>query len=70
MNYEIKRCSVYSFYTVDLKEKNAMKKIMRTVKKTIADMAKKSAGMEANNACSCMNYQMEETQAVKKLRKY
>ena len=47
-----------------------MQKITRTIKRAVADMAKKSARMEANTACSCMNFQMKEPQAVKKLRKF
>jgi len=47
-----------------------MQKTMRTVKKAIVNIAKKSASMEANTACPCMNYQSKEPQAVKKLRKF
>lgn len=47
-----------------------MQKIKNFIKKAIADMAKKSAGMEANTACPCMNFQPKEPQAVKKLRKF
>ncbi|MCI6811444.1 MAG: cyclic lactone autoinducer peptide [Lachnospiraceae bacterium] len=47
-----------------------MQKITRTIKRAVADMAKKSARMEANTACPCMNFQMKEPQAVKKLRKF
>lgn len=47
-----------------------MRKIKIIVKKAVAQMAKKSASMEANTACPCMNYQPEEPQDVKKLRKF
>lgn len=47
-----------------------MQKITMTIKKAIANMAKKSARMEANTACPCMNFQPKEPQAVKKLRKF
>lgn len=47
-----------------------MRKITRTVKKAIANLAKKSASMEANTACPFMNFQPKEPQAVKKLRKF
>lgn len=47
-----------------------MQKITRNAKKAVADMAKKSAKMEANTACPCMNYQPKEPQTVKKLRKF
>lgn len=47
-----------------------MQKITKIVKKAIADIAKKSAAMEANTACPCMNFQPKEPQAVKKLRKF
>lgn len=47
-----------------------MQKIKRIVKRAIANMAKRSAGMEANTACPCMNFQLKEPQDVKKLRKF
>lgn len=47
-----------------------MQKIIMTIKKAVADMAQKSARMEANTACPCMNFQRKEPQAVKKLRKF
>lgn len=71
INYDMKRHRVHFCDTVDVgKEGNAMQKITRTIKKAVADMAKKSASMEANTACPCMNYQPKEPQAVKKLRKF
>lgn len=47
-----------------------MQKIERIVKKTIAHMAKKSARLEANTACTCLNYQPKEPRSVKKLRRF
>ena len=47
-----------------------MQKLKKTVKKAIANMAKKSASMEANTACPCMNFQPKEPQNIKKLRKF
>ena len=47
-----------------------MQKITRVVKKAIANMAKRSAVMEANTACPCINFQPKEPQNVKKLRKF
>lgn len=47
-----------------------MQKLKKTVKKAIANMAKRSACMEANTACPCMNFQPKEPQGIKKLRKF
>lgn len=47
-----------------------MQKVTRTIKKAIAEMAKRSAHMEANTACPCMNFQPKEPQAVKEMRKF
>lgn len=47
-----------------------MQKITRTVKKVIVYMAKKSASVEANTACTLLNFQLKEPQDVKKLRKF
>ncbi len=47
-----------------------MQRISRTVKETIVHMAKKSARLEANTACTCLNYQPKEPVSVKKLRKF
>lgn len=47
-----------------------MQRTKRNIKKAIASMAKKSAGMEVNTACPIMNYQPKEPQEVKKLRKF
>lgn len=47
-----------------------MQRITRTVKKALAEIAKKSASMEANTACPCINFQPKEPQAVKEMRKF
>lgn len=47
-----------------------MQKMKNFVKKVVADMAKKSACMEANTACPCVNFQPKEPPDVKKLRKF
>lgn len=52
------------------KEGNVVQRITKNIKKTIADIAKKSASIEANTACPIMNYQPKEPQNVKKLRKF
>lgn len=71
INYDKNRRSVYLCDRVVLrKEEKTMQKITKIVKKAIADIAKKSAAMEANTACPCMNFQPKEPQAVKKLRKF
>ncbi len=45
-------------------------KITRALKNAIANMAKKSASLDANTACTCIGYQTKEPQNVKKLRKF
>ncbi len=47
-----------------------MYKIMNFIKKSIVNIAKKSASLEANTACPLLNYQPKEPQNVKKLRKF
>lgn len=47
-----------------------MQKLARTIKKAVVHMAKKSARLEANTACTCLNYQPKEPLSVKKLRKF
>lgn len=47
-----------------------MHRIKKSIKRIVANVAKKSATMEANTACPFMNYQPEEPKAVKKLRKF
>lgn len=44
--------------------------VVKKMEKAIAKMAKMSASVEANTACPCWNYQPEEPQNVKKLRKF
>lgn len=44
--------------------------IVKKMEKAIAGMAKMAASVEANTACPCWNYQPEEPQDVKKLRKF
>lgn len=43
-----------------------MQKIEKIIKKAIVNIAKKSAGMEANSACMLLNFQPKEPQDVKK----
>ena len=47
-----------------------MQNITRVVKKAIVNMAKRSAVVEANTTCPCINFQPKEPQSVKKLRKF
>lgn len=47
-----------------------MQRITKIVKKVIVNMAKRSAVVEANTTCPCINYQPKEPQSVKKLRKF
>ncbi len=47
-----------------------MQKITRTVKKALAEIAKRAASMEANTACPCINFQPKEPQTVKEMRKF
>lgn len=70
INYDKNRHDFHFYGTFISEGGNTMQKITRTVKKVIANMAKKSASMEANTACPCMNFQPKEPQAVKKLRKF
>lgn len=44
--------------------------VIKKMEKAIAGIAKMSASVEANTACPCWNYQSEEPQNVKKLRKF
>lgn len=39
-----------------------MQRITKSIKKAIANIAKKSAGIEANTTCPIMNYQPKEPQ--------
>ena len=47
-----------------------MQKVKTMILKMIVTLAKKSASMDANTACAFMNFQPEEPQVVKKLRKF
>ena len=40
------------------------------MKKRVLERAKKTASVEANTACLCLNYQPKETESVKQLRKF
>lgn len=44
--------------------------ITRNIKKVIAEIARKSAKVEANTACPLWNYQPKEPDELKKLRKF
>lgn len=47
-----------------------MQRIAKVIKKSIANMAKKAASLEANTACPFYNFQPKEPQDVKKMRKF
>ncbi len=51
--------------TMGIKE-NAKKRI----EKAVANVARKSASVEANTTCSCWGYQSKEPEQVKALRKF
>jgi len=44
--------------------------IVKKIEKVIVEMAKKTAIVEANTACSFFSYQKKEPENVKKLRKF
>lgn len=46
------------------------KKSLERAKKTVVKLAKRTASVEANTACLCLNYQPKETESVKQLRKF
>lgn len=71
MNYDKRRHNPFFCDKVvfERREKE-MQNVKTTIKKAIASMAKRSAGMEANTACPCLGFQPKEPQAVKKLRKF
>ena len=46
------------------------RKVGKKVGKIIAEIAKKSARLEANTTCTLLSYQSKEPEAVKKLRKF
>lgn len=43
---------------------------LKKVETTIAGMARRAAGMEANTTCPLWGYQPKEPQEIKKLRKF
>ncbi len=47
-------------------KENAKKRI----EKAVANVARKSASVEANTTCSCWGYQSKEPEQVKALRKF
>lgn len=47
-----------------------MERAKKKVERAIATIAKKSASIEANTACSCLGYQPKESEKVKALRKF
>lgn len=46
------------------------KELTLKLKKTIIEVAKKSAEIEANTACPFLNFQSKESKAIKQLRKF
>lgn len=44
--------------------------VAKYIKKAIAEMARKSASMEANSVCSFFGFQSKEPPEIKKLRKF
>ncbi|MFR5556285.1 MAG: cyclic lactone autoinducer peptide [Coprococcus sp.] len=46
------------------------KRGLERAKKTVVKLAKRTASVEANTACLCLNYQPKETESVKQLRKF
>ena len=55
------------------REERAMqmkKRVLERAKKTVVKLAKRTASVEANTACLCLNYQPKETESVKQLRKF
>ena len=71
INYDMKRHGALLCDKVVLRRREkTMQKLKKTVKKAIANMAKKTASMEANTACPCMNFQPKEPQDVNKLRNF
>ena len=71
INYDMKRHETILCDKVILgRREKTMQKLKKTVKKVVVNMAKRSASMEANTACPCMNFQPKESQNIKKLRKF
>lgn len=46
------------------------KRVSEKVKKVVVKLAKRTASIEANTACLCLNYQPKETESIKQLRKF
>lgn len=46
------------------------KRVSERAKKAVVKLAKRTASVEANTACLCLNYQPKETENVKQLRKF
>lgn len=44
--------------------------ILTAVKKSIVELARKSASIEANSACPLINYQPVETEKIRQLCKF
>ncbi len=49
---------------------NTKERAKKAIEKVIVMLAKKSASVEANTACSCWGYQSKEPKQVKALRKF
>lgn len=47
-----------------------MERTKKRIEHAIATIAKKSASIEANAACSCLGYQPKESEKVRALRKF
>ncbi|MCI8692765.1 MAG: cyclic lactone autoinducer peptide [Lachnospiraceae bacterium] len=47
-----------------------MERVKKRVEQVIAQIAKRSASVEANTACSFLGYQPKEPKQVKSLRKF
>ena len=55
------------------REEKAMhmnKRVSEKAKKAVVKLAKRTASLEANTACLCLNYQPKETESIKQLRKF
>lgn len=46
------------------------KRVSEKAKKAVVKLAKRTASIEANTACLCLNYQPKETESIKQLRKF
>lgn len=55
------------------REEKAMqmkKRVSEKAEKAVVKLAKRTASIEANTACLCLNYQPKETESIKQLRKF